>query len=185
MSILCSTWPLPSYRNNAIMGNNFGTANWMWSKKNWPGQLAYSSNLLYIPTQFHLQRLASCVRWDVLKSGRPQVGFKTSVHFIAVACPSIREIRCYICGGAAFISDHWETLFSKKQFWKSDRSWTSITRGRGLYETDSFASVPSIFASPDAPLTSTPPLIVWRCHRQDWKTCYGKLEWATQGEKSG
>lgn len=62
------------------MGNNFGMANWMWSKKNWPGQLAYSSNRLCIPTQFHLQRLVSCVRWDVLKSGRPQVGFKTSLH---------------------------------------------------------------------------------------------------------
>lgn len=106
--------------------------------------------LVYIPTQLHLQRLVSCVRRDVLESGRPQVGFQTHISPL----PAFKEYLGSDTLVRLSTSDHWETLFSKRQFWKYGRSWTSITRGKGLYAIDLvLCPRQSSRASLDRPLT--------------------------------
>lgn len=50
---------------------------------NEPTALTFSC---WLPTQFHLQRLVSCVRWDVLESRCPQVVFNPSSPHNC-ACP--------------------------------------------------------------------------------------------------
>lgn len=74
-------------RNNGVVGNDMCFASWMWSKQRqvsaWPTALTFSCWLL---AQFHLQRVVSCVRWDVLKSRCSQVVSNlSSLHYFA--CP--------------------------------------------------------------------------------------------------